>query len=258
MNKLFFIVLIFLPFLSFSQKYTVSGIITDSLSQENLVGVVIFEKNKKVFTSCNEYGFYSLTLPKGQNQITFSISGYRTKTIDLNLEKDTSLNINLNQLGIELQQVIVRANNPKMNTYNLPMAKIRKMPVVGGETDVLKSLQLTPGVTSGNEGSASLNVRGGSPDQNLFLLDGIPVYNVNHVFGFFSVFNTDALKSVKLIKGGMPAEYTGRASSIVDLYMKEGDMRNFHGSFDGRWTLRDADQKQEPKVENTESYLSEE
>lgn len=224
-------ILIILNIIIYAQNFTLSGIICDSLSQESLVAVVIAEKSKNIFTSCNEYGFYSISLPKGKNILDIVLLGYKKKTIDINISKTTALNINLVQKDINLQQIIVKAENPELNWYNLPMAKINKMPVIGGETDVLKTLQLTPGVTSGNEGSASLNVRGGSPDQNLYLLDGIPVYNVNHVFGFFSVFNTDALKSVKLIKGGMPAEYHGRASSVVDIYMKEGNMKKMHGNF---------------------------
>ena len=214
-----------------AQNHTVSGIIRDSLSRESLISVAIVERSKNIFTFCNEYGFYSISLPKGKNTLDIILLGYREKTININSQNDTVLNIDLVQIDKSLQQIIVKADIPQMNCYNLPMAKINKMPVIGGETDVLKTLQLTPGVTSGNEGSASLNVRGGSPDQNLFLLDGVPVYNVNHVFGFFSVFNTDALKSVKLIKGGMPAEYHGHVSSVVDLYMKEGDLEKIRGKF---------------------------
>ena len=214
-----------------AQNFRVSGLIRDSLSQESLVGAAIVEKDKNIYTICNEYGFYSLNLPKGKNTLTLILLGYQKRSFSIDLKKDTVININLIPSDINLQQITVRADIPQMNYYSLPMAKINKMPVIAGESDVLKSLQLVSGVSGGNEGSASLNVRGGSPDQNLFLLDGIPVYNVNHVLGYFSVFNTDALKSVKLIKGGMPAEYHGRVSSVVDIYMKEGDLNKLHGSF---------------------------
>jgi len=214
-----------------SQNFTISGIIKDSSSSENLIGVTIAEQNKQKFTSCNEYGFYSLVLPKGKNVVVFDYIGFEAKIYHLDLQKDTVINVDLSSKNIELQQIVVTSSCKKMNSYNLPMKKINNMPTIAGETDVLKMLVLTPGVSAGSEGSASLNVRGGSPDQNLFLLDGVPVYNVNHVFGYFSVFNTDALKSVKLIKGGISAQYNGRTSSIVDMYMKEGDMQELHGNF---------------------------
>jgi hypothetical protein len=228
--KILFLIFLFIHFGLKAQNITISGLIRDSLSQENLVGAVIVEKSKNIFTTCNEYGFYSIKLPKGENNIQILLLGYSKKSITINVQTDTTLNINLIPTDINLQQITVKANVPQMNWYSLPMAKINKMPVIAGETDVLKALQLTPGITSGNEGSAGLNVRGGSPDQNLFLLDGIPVYNVNHVMGYLSVFNTDALKSVNLIKGGIPAEYHGRASAVVDIYMKEGDLNKVHGS----------------------------
>ena len=227
---LFFLIISFAISL-FSQNFTVSGIIKDSTSSENLIGVTVVEQNKQKFTTCNEYGFYSLSLPKGKNTVIFSYTGFENIILQLDLQKDTIINIDLFPQSVELQKIVISSQNKKMNTYNLLMGKISIMPVIAGESDILKILLLTPGVTAGNEGSASLNVRGGSPDQNLFLLDGVPVYNVNHIFGYFSVFNTDALKSVKLIKGGIPAQYNGRSSAIVDMYMKEGNMREFHGSF---------------------------
>ncbi|MCF6242870.1 MAG: TonB-dependent receptor [Bacteroidales bacterium] len=220
-----------IQFYSISQSFTVRGLIRDSISQESIIGAAIIEKSKNIFTTCNEYGFYSINLPKGTNTLTVISLGYQKKTLKTHLFSDTLINIDLSSADINLQQITVTANTQQINWYNLPMTKISKMPIIAGESDVLKALQYTAGVTSGNEGSASLNVRGGSPDQNLYLLDGIPVYNVNHVLGYFSVFNTDALKSVKLIKGGIPAEYHGRASSIVDIYMREGDLNKIHGRF---------------------------
>ncbi|MBN2893603.1 MAG: TonB-dependent receptor [Bacteroidales bacterium] len=228
-----FISLIFTLFFTcsiFSQNYTISGIIKDSASSENLAGVTIVEKKQLKATYCNEYGFYSITLPKGKNAVEFSLIGYQSKTIDIIITKDTVISIGLFSQSIELQKVIVSGKQSHANMCYLPISKVAIMPVIAGETDVLKSLILTPGVSAGNEGSAGLNVRGGSPDQNLFLLDGIPVYNVNHVFGFFSVFNTDALKSVNLIKGGIPAQFSGKTSSVVGMYMKEGNMQKSHGN----------------------------
>ncbi len=225
------IVLLFFPVLGIAQNSTISGVIKDAASAETLVGVTIVDENHKKYTTCNEYGFYSITLPNADVKLIFSFSGYREVVKDIKLYKDTVVNVDMPQLGVELQKIVISGTHQQVNSYNLPMSKVSTMPVVAGETDVIKSLVLTPGVTAGNEGSASLNVRGGSPDQNLFLLDGIPVYNVNHIFGFFSVFNTDALKSVKLIKGGISAQYSGRTSSVVDMYMKEGDLNKIHGKF---------------------------
>lgn len=193
MKKLFFLALtICLTFSLKSQNITISGIIKDSTSSENLVGATIVEKQQQITTTCNEFGFYSVTLAKGQKTMLFDFIGYQSKEITINLTKDTVIDIDLIPQNIEIEKVIVTGKNSNNNSYNLPISKISKMPVVAGETDVLKSLVLSPGVTAGNEGSASLNVRGGNPDQNLFLLDGIPVYNVNHVFGF-SLFLTQKL-----------------------------------------------------------------
>lgn len=220
------IVILFFVITSNAQNYTISGIIKDSISSENLVNVTIIEKSNQKYITCNEFGYYCLTIPKGKNIINFVVTGYKNKYIKINLQKDTIINVELVEQNIKLNKIVISATKTKTNIYNLPMAKVNNMPIIAGETDILKSLLSSTGVSTGNEGSASLNVRGGSPDQNLFLLDGIPVYNVNHIFGFFSVFNTDAIKSVKLLKGGIPAQYNGKTSSVVDIYMKEGNLKN--------------------------------
>ena len=187
-------------------------------------------------TATNQYGFYSLTLPAGEVEITYSYVGYNTRTVGFRLSRDTVLNINLGSATQLLQEVVVTAGRTaqiqettQMSAVSLPVAQIKALPAFLGEVDVLKALQLMPGIQSGNEGSSGLYVRGGGPDQNLILLDGVPVYNVSHLFGFFSVFNADAVNNMEVFKGGFPARYGGRVSSVVDINMKEGNMQRFHG-----------------------------
>lgn len=226
-----FFILFFLTFqiAANAQKISISGIVKDSLSQENLVNVTIIDSQTGNSIKSNEYGFYSITVKQGEVSLIIEHFGYDSKTINLNLENNQKIDIFLNKQSIEIQQIIVKGNKKTTNIDELPLARLQKMPTLAGETDIIKALQQMPGISAGTEGSAGLNVRGGSPDQNLFLLDDVPVYNVNHVFGFVSVFNTDAIKSVKLYKGGIPAQYTGRSSSVVDMYMKEGNLQQFHG-----------------------------
>lgn len=226
-----------IPFLNlFSQEeYTLSGYIKDKSSGESLIGATISIKDTKLGAVTNAYGFYSLTLPKGKYTATASYIGFEKleKTIELN--KDTKLNIELSTLDILSDEVLVtaqKANNNvtsiEMSTLELSAQTLTRMPALLGETDVVKSIQLLPGIASVGEGSTGFNVRGGGIDQNLVLLDEAPVYNSSHLFGFFSVFNPDAVKDVKLVKGGIPAEYGGRLSSILDVRLKEGNNRKFN------------------------------
>lgn len=233
---LFFSLLIALAQNSFAQKFTVSGYVSDSSSKENLIGATIYATEAQVGTATNNYGFFSITLPAAE-KISLSISyiGYQTKNISLKLDKDFSMTIPLLS-SITLGAVTVSADagnkiqdKTQMSQITIPIDKIKSIPALLGEVDVLKALQLLPGVQSGGEGSDGLYVRGGGPDQNLILLDGTPVYNVSHLFGFFSVFNADAIKNVTLTTGGFPARYGGRLSSVIDIAMKEGDMKKFHG-----------------------------
>ncbi len=217
-------------------KFTVSGNIQDAASGEELISANLFESKYKVGTVSNLYGFYSLTLPEDSIYITFSYIGYQSQTIGIFLNKDITLNIKLSE-SVELETIEIVATNAQkleektsMSVIEVPIAQIKKIPALLGEVDVLKTLQLLPGVQSGGEGQSGLYVRGGSPDQNLILLDGVPVYNANHLFGFFSVFNADAIKDVKLTKGGFPARYGGRLSSVLEINMKEGNDKTFHGS----------------------------
>ena len=221
----------------FSQEsYTISGYIEDDQSGEALLSANVFEGNTKLGTVSNLYGFYSITLPKDSIYLSFSYIGYESQIIGIYLDKDITLDVKLNS-STTLKQVEIVAENSvsieeesQMSSIEVPIQQIKKIPALLGEVDVLKTLQLLPGVQSGGEGQSGLYVRGGSPDQNLILLDGVPVYNANHLFGFFSVFNADAIKDVKLTKGGYPARYGGRLSSVLEINMKEGNKQEFHGS----------------------------
>jgi outer membrane cobalamin receptor len=215
-------------------RYTVNGYVRDSTSSENLIGAAIYVPSSKLGTSANQYGFFSITLPEGEVQLTFSYVGYLPQTRTFWLRSDTTFSIKLIS-GYVLEEVIVTADKSapihertQMSALHVPVAQVKSIPAFLGEVDILKALQLLPGVQSGGEGSSGLYVRGGGPDQNLILLDGVPVYNASHLFGFFSVFNADAINNIELIKGGFPARYGGRVSSVVDINMKEGNAQEYH------------------------------
>ena len=217
--------------------FTISGYIKDAASSETLIGATVYEQEGNRGTVTNAYGFYSLTLPEGVYQLNYSYVGFQTSAKEIDLKSDLQLDIELSE-GTELTEVVVSAEKSgptrheenRMSVNQISMSKVKSLPVLLGERDVLKIIQLLPGVQSGTEGSSGLYVRGGGPDQNLILLDGVPIYNANHLFGFLSTFNGDAIKSAEIIKGGFPARYGGRLSSILDIRMKEGNMREFHGS----------------------------
>lgn len=225
-------ILCFLLGFSFSsaQTHTITGYITDAATGEALIHANIYGVQSYKGTTTNEYGFYSLTLPAGKVELKSGYVGYQTYTRYLDLGSDTTIHISLD---IEtMNEVVVTApkagegllqNDTRMSTVRLPMQQIESVPALFGEPDVLKAFALTPGVSTGVEGSTGLLVRGGTSDQNLTLLDGATVYNVAHLFGLVSVFNTDALKNAELIKGGFPARYGGRLSSVLDISMKEGN-----------------------------------
>ncbi len=222
---------------STAQTYTVSGYIKDQDTGETLISANVFENELSSGTISNTYGFYSISLPPGKVTLTYSYIGYQNVTKEIELTGDVNINIDL-PTSISFEEVVITADKnsegrieekTQMSTVEVPIEQIKKLPALLGETDVIKALQLLPGVQSGGEGQSGLYVRGGSPDQNLILLDGVPVYNANHLFGFFSVFNADAIKDVKLIKGGFPARYGGRLSSVLEINMKEGNSKEFHG-----------------------------
>lgn len=219
-----------------AQTYTISGYISDATSGEPLISATVFENKNQKGTVTNEYGFFSLTLPKGNIQLRISYVGFETLKDSLNLSSDKRLNYSLNLAT--LAEVVVSANQVEnisqrmqMSSINLPIKQIEALPMLAGEADILKALALTPGVSAGTEGSTGLLVRGGTTDQNLILLDGATVYNASHLFGFLSVFNTDAINNVELIKGGFPARYGGRLSSVLDITMKEGNRKEKSGEF---------------------------
>ncbi len=232
----FFLIIIFTTFNSFSQeKFTLSGTIKDSKNNETLIGVNIYIPTLKIGTTTNEYGFYSITLPKGEHQIEISYVGYQTIQYTIILNQNTKNNFSISESGEELREVVITDNkgkinikSPEMSVNKLSISTIKKMPVVLGEVDVLKSILLLPGVTNAGEGASGFNVRGGGADQNLILLDEATIFNSSHVFGFFSVFNPDAIKDLKLYKGGIPARFGGRASSVLDIYQKDGSSKDFH------------------------------
>ncbi len=220
-----------------NQKYTLSGYIMDAESNETLIGATIFCAEVELGTTTNEYGFYSITLPEGVYEMTFSYVGYNTKIQKIELKNNIDFSAMLS-IGNQLEEVVVKADATKyrhaetqMSSNTISLEKVKSIPALMGERDVLKIIQLMPGVQSGGEGTTGLYVRGGGPDQNLMLLDGVPVYNASHLFGFMSTFNGDAIKSVELIKGGFPARYGGRLSSVIDVRMKEGNMNKLHGDF---------------------------
>lgn len=217
------------------QKFTLSGTITDTSSNETLIGVNVTVPELKTGVTTNEYGFYSITLPKGNYKINIQYLGYATieKTIDLS--QNTKYNFALSGNETVLKEVVISNNKnilditaPEMSVNKLSVSNIKKMPVVLGEVDILKSILLLPGVTNAGEGASGFNVRGGGADQNLILLDEATIFNSSHVFGFFSVFNPDAIKDLKLYKGGIPARFGGRASSVLDIYQKDGNSKSFH------------------------------
>lgn len=219
-----------------AQRRTISGYIQDSNTGEKLIGANIYSKADLSGTSSNNYGFFSITLDQGYYDIVFSFVGYRTEIRSFDLYEDIQLNISLEpSLGIEEVEITATSNSQtvkstQMSSIDISVESIKSVPALLGEVDVIKAIQLLPGVQSGTEGASGLYVRGGGPDQNLILLDGTPVYNASHLFGFFSVFNVDAINNVKLIKGGFPARYGGRSSSVLDISLKEGNMKKFQGS----------------------------
>jgi outer membrane receptor for ferrienterochelin and colicin len=219
------------------KKFTLSGYVHEQGSAELLPGVTVYLPELKMGTSTNSYGFYSITVSANENlKILFSSVGYQTYNQVFSLTKNIEKDIFLSTQNNVLSEVIVRqdeqkllSENPQMSILNTPVAQMQEVPALLGEKDMLKVLQLMPGVHKGAEGSSGLYVRGGGPDQNLIILDDAPVYNAFHLFGFFSLFNGDALKNIELTKGGFPARFGGRLSSVIEIQMKEGNKEALHG-----------------------------
>ena len=218
---------------AFSQKFTISGTVEDMKTGERLLNANVYDPDTYTGSVSNNFGFFSLTLPEGEVNIQCSFVGYEVFITTFILNSDTTINFNLKPI-INIEEIVISAQKARsqvrstqMGMTELSAQTIKSLPVLFGEVDVLKALQLLPGVQSGSEGTSGIYVRGGGPDQNLILLDGVPVYNANHLFGFFSVFNPDAIQSVKLIKGGYPARFGGRLSSVLDIRMKDGNNKSF-------------------------------
>jgi hypothetical protein len=233
----FTIVLILLMSVSLQaqKKFTISGVVTDEKNKETLIGVSLFVQETKTGLVTNEYGFYSITLPEGDYTLLINYLGYQTVTEKIKLNQDLKRNFYLSVSSQQLDEVVIVDNKkrvdirkPEMSVNKLTIQEIKEMPVIFGEVDVLKSILTLPGVTNAGEGQSGFNVRGGGADQNLVLLDESTIYNSSHLFGLFSVFNPDAIKDLKLYKGGIPSRFGGRLSSILDIYQKEGNKNAFH------------------------------
>ncbi|MEM9848317.1 MAG: TonB-dependent receptor [Bacteroidota bacterium] len=240
MKQLYLLIWLTLAGASFSfaqEQFTVSGTISEAESGETLIGATVLAEASSQGTTTNEYGFYSISLPARDSiQILFSYVGFQNIVKTLYLTEDLKLNIELGS-GIELEEVVVKANSFKeqlnstqMSVEKLTMKEVKLLPALLGEVDILKTLQLKPGIPSGAEGRTGLFVRGGAGDQNLIVLDEAVVYNPNHLFGFFSTFNADAVKDLQLYKGGFPSQYGGRLSSVIDVKLKDGNSKKFSGA----------------------------
>jgi len=224
---------LFIPFFSIAQqRFTISGYVKDASNGEALIGATVYIKESATGATSNEYGFYSITLPTGTYTVQCSYIGYTTQSNSITLDKNTSYSVELAPEVDELEEVVVtgeaeqaNARNMEMSTNSLSIKTILKVPAFLGEADVFRSIQLLPGVSTVGEGASGFNVRGGNVGQNLVLLDEAPVYNSSHLFGFFSVFNPDAVKDTKLYKGAIPSRYGGRLASLLDVRMKEGNSK---------------------------------
>lgn len=230
---LWLIALLVFPSASNAQKYTISGYVR-SESGESLIAANLLVKELKRGGITNEYGFYSLTLDKGTYQVVVSYLGFETAVVEIKLDRNIQYNFKLKPASLTKQEVVVEAERADQNTRDASMGRadlnieqVKSLPALLGEVDILKTIQLLPGVQTAGEGNTGFYVRGGGPDQNLILLDEAVVYNAAHLFGFFSVFNADAINNTTLIKGGMPAEYGGRISSVLNISMRDGNNQQY-------------------------------
>ncbi|OFY70599.1 MAG: collagen-binding protein [Bacteroidetes bacterium RIFCSPLOWO2_12_FULL_37_12] len=219
-----------------TEKFTISGTVKDKKSGETVIGATVrVIELKNVGASTNEYGFYSITIPQGNYTLEISYLGFKKISTAVTVDKNASLNFSLEDNASELNEVVITTEKKDANLTNaqvgvekLDVKEISKIPVFAGEKDIIKTLQLTPGIKSGGDGNAGFYVRGGGADQNLILLDEAPVYNASHLFGFFSTFNSDAIKDLTVYKGGMPSQYGGRLSSVLDIKMNDGNDQKYH------------------------------
>jgi len=219
------------------EKFTLNGVIKDASSNETLYGVNVLFPEFGTGTTSNEYGFYSLKIPPGEHRVVISYLGFEELSFQLTINADTTRNIELKETSESLEEIVITEDTeglnitrPEMSVTRLDINTIQKIPVLFGEVDVVKSLLLLPGVSNAGEGSSGFNVRGGAVDQNLILLDEATIYSSSHLFGLFSVFNPDAIKNLKLYKGGIPAKYGGRVSSVLEIYQKDGNSKRFRAN----------------------------
>ncbi|PCJ65256.1 MAG: TonB-dependent receptor [Bacteroidetes bacterium] len=237
-NIFVFAFLMFISQMGHAQEsYTLSGYVKESGSKELLIGVTIYTADKTAGTVSNNFGYYAIQLPAGKHTMIYNFVGYTQVIKEVTITKDVVMDVLLKSAQTDIGEVVVKGSKThkkvseevRMSTIEIPIKTIKEIPALLGEKDVLKVLQLMPGVQSGSEGQSGLYVRGGGPDQNLIILDGATVYNAQHLFGFFSLFNGDALRSVELVKGGFPARYGGRLSSVIDMNMKDGNKEKYTG-----------------------------
>jgi hypothetical protein len=250
-----------LTYQGFGATVTLSGFLKDKANGEALIGATIYIPALKTGVSTNTYGFYSVSVPPGIYSITISCIGYQTQTPQVDLKTSKQLNIMLVEESKQIEEVVVSGEKKDRNVENLQMSiekmqvkLVKKLPAFMGEIDIIKSITLLPGIQNGGEGSSGLYVRGGGPDENLMILDEAPVYNASHLLGFFSVFNSDAIKDLQVYKGGIPAEYGGKASSVVDIRMKDGNSQKIGlsggiGNISSRLTVEG------PIIKNKWSYI---
>ena len=239
MRKLLFTALVVISAFNLfaqQQKFTLNGYVRDATNGEELIGVTILVKELGSGVNTNSYGFYSITLPTGKYRVRYSFIGFETIEKEITLDKDITLNVPLGERATELEEVIVTGESPEENVSSIQMSRndlnieqVKKLPALFGEPDIIKIIQLLPGVISAGEGTSSFFVRGGSADQNLILIDEAPVYDPSHLFGLFSVFNADIIKDSELYKGGIPARFGGRLSSILDVRTRDGNNKEFEG-----------------------------
>ena len=228
------LLLFFTTMHGFAGTATLSGYIKDKANGEALIGVTVYISDLKTGVVTNSYGFYSISVPAGSYSLNFSIIGYQSKSLLINLNMNKKQDVLLEEDSKQIDEVVVTGEKKDQNVERLQMSMeklqvkmIKKLPSFMGEVDIIKSITLLPGIQNGGEGSSGLYVRGGGPDENLMMLDEAPVYNASHLLGFFSVFNSDAIKDVQVYKGGIPAEYGGKASSVIDIRIKDGNSQKF-------------------------------
>ncbi len=234
MRNLVVLCMLFTAVLSAQDNYTVSGIVKEASNGETAFGASVFLKGTSIGSVSNEYGFYSITAPKGTYALVVSYMGFEETSQEIVLDKDQKIDFEIKELSTQLEEIVIVAEEteraslkkPEMSVSKLNIKTVKQMPVVLGEVDVIKSLQMLPGVTKNGEGSGGFHVRGGAVDQNLVLLDEAIIYNTSHMLGFFSVFNADAIKDIKLYKGGIPARFGGRTSSVLDVRQKDGNSKH--------------------------------